>query len=350
MTSTAPAPSTTPDTAAGTALPVRIAALYCFTPFADHLALRAPLERVCAEQGVRGTLLIAAEGINGTIAGSDAGIGHVLAHIRALPGCAGLDVKETRAASVPFHRMKVRPKREIVTMGVPNIDARHDAGHYVEAAQWNDLISDPDTIVIDTRNDYEVAIGTFAGAINPATRSFREFPAWFRARRAEMMARGRAPRIAMFCTGGIRCEKATAFVRAEGIDDVFHLRGGILKYLETVPEAHSMWEGECFVFDQRVSVTHDLRPGTHVPCHACRMPVSLADQASALYVPGVSCPACHDARDDIQRARYAERERQARMAHARGENHLGAMPVRRGATGTTGATGAAGGDRDDGHG
>ncbi|MBE7618278.1 rhodanese-related sulfurtransferase [Komagataeibacter sp. FXV2] len=327
MTSIAPAPSATIDE---TALPVRIAALYCFTPFDDHLALRAPLERLCAEHGVRGTLLIAAEGINGTIAGSDAGIGHVLAHLRALPGCAEMDVKETRAASVPFHRMKVRPKREIVTMGVPGIDPRRKVGQYVEAAQWNDLISDPDTIVIDTRNDYEVAIGTFAGAINPATRSFREFPDWFRARRAELLSQGRAPKIAMFCTGGIRCEKATAFVRAEGIDDVFHLRGGILKYLETVPQARSLWEGECFVFDQRVSVTHDLRPGTHALCHACRMPVSVADQASPHYVPGVSCPACHDERDAAQRARYAERERQAHLARARGESHLGAMPARGG--------------------
>ncbi|RBM06824.1 oxygen-dependent tRNA uridine(34) hydroxylase TrhO [Novacetimonas cocois] len=316
------------DVASDADLPVRIAALYQFTPMADPVALRGVLERECVAQGVRGTLLLAAEGINGTIAGSDAGIGHVLSHIRALPGCADLDVKETRAANLPFHRMKVRLKREIVTMGVPGIDPRHDAGHYVEAAQWNDLISDPDTIVIDTRNDYEVAVGTFAGAINPRTRTFREFPDWFRARRAELLSQGRVPKIAMFCTGGIRCEKATAFVRAEGIDNVFHLRGGILKYLETVPRAQSLWEGECFVFDQRVTVTHDLERGTHELCHACRMPVSVADQASPHYVPGVSCPACHDRRDATRRARYAERERQTRLAAARGQSHLGAMPRR----------------------
>jgi UPF0176 protein len=226
---------------------------------------------------------------------------------------------------MPFHRMKVRLKREIVTMGEPDIDPLEDVGHYVDPADWNALIADPGTIVIDTRNDYEVAVGSFAGALDPKTRSFRDFPAWFREHRDELVGDGPPPRIAMFCTGGIRCEKSTAFLKAEGLDDVYHLKGGILKYLETVPEAESLWEGECFVFDQRVAVGHGLAPGTHGLCHACRMPVSATDRASPLYVEGISCPACHDARDATQRAGYAERERQMRLAKARGQMHVGAV-------------------------
>ncbi len=304
------------------AMPIRVAALYRFTPFVDIAAIQGPLAKICCANGVKGTLLLAPEGINGTIAGADAAIDLVLAHIRALPGCAGLDVKDSRAAAMPFHRMKVRLKREIVTMGQPDIDPLAGVGHYVEPQDWNALIDALGTILIDTRNDYEVAIGTFAGATDPRTKTFRDFPAWFRAHRDEL---GDAPRIAMFCTGGIRCEKATAFLKAEGLDDVHHLKGGILKYLETVLEADSRWEGECFVFDQRVAVGHGLAPGTHGLCHACRMPVSEADRASPLYVEGVRCPACHDARDDMQRAGYAERERQVKLAAARGEEHVGAV-------------------------
>lgn len=303
-------------------MPIRVAALYRFTPFADIAAIQGPLAKICCANGVKGTLLLAPEGINGTIAGADAAIDLVLAHIRALPGCGDLDVKDSRAAAMPFHRMKVRLKREIVTMGQPDIDPLAGVGHYVEPQDWNALIDAPGTILIDTRNDYEVAIGTFAGATDPRTKTFRDFPAWFRAHRDEL---GDAPRIAMFCTGGIRCEKATAFLKAEGLDDVHHLKGGILKYLETVPETDSRWEGECFVFDQRVAVGHGLAPGTHALCHACRMPVSEADRASPPYVEGVSCPACHDARDDVQRAGYAERERQVKLAAARGEDHVGAV-------------------------
>ncbi len=303
--------------------PIRVAALYRFTPFADIGAIQPPLLQACVANGVKGTLLLAAEGINGTIAGTDAAIDAVLAHIRALPGCAALDVKDSRAATMPFHRMKVRLKREIVTMGEPDIDPLCDVGHYVEPDAWNALIADPGTIVIDTRNDYEVAVGTFAGALDPKTRTFRDFPAWFRDHRDTLLGDGPPPKIAMFCTGGIRCEKSTAFLKAEGLDEVYHLKGGILKYLETVPEAESLWEGECFVFDQRVAVGHGLAPGTHELCHACRMPVSTADRASRLYVDGISCPACHDARDEIQRAGYAERERQMRLAAARGVAHVG---------------------------
>ena len=300
--------------------PIRVCALYRFTPFPDPAALQAPLLAACEAAGVRGTVLLAREGINGTIAGADAGMETVLAHIRALPGCATLDVKEARAETMPFHRTKVRLKREIVTMGEPAIDPL-DAGHYVDPAAWNALIADPATLVIDTRNDYEVAVGTFAGAVDPQTRTFREFPAWFRAHRDELLAGTR--QVAMFCTGGIRCEKATAFLKAEGVDDVFHLKGGILKYLEDTPSAESRWQGECFVFDERVAVGHGLTPGTHGLCRACRMPVSPADRASPLYEDGVSCPRCHADRSAEDRARYAERHRQALLADARGEAHVG---------------------------
>ena len=236
---------------------ITVAALYKFASFDAPDALRAPLRTAAEAVGVRGTLLLAREGINGTIAGDEAGIATVLAHIRALPGCADLDVKYSAASAMPFRRLKVRLKREIVTLGVSGIDPARDVGTYVAPADWNRVIDDPDTVVIDTRNDYEVAIGSFNGAINPATRSFGEFPAWFAANRDALAGK----RIAMFCTGGIRCEKSTAFVRAQGFDDVVHLKGGILAYLEQVPADDSRWQGDCFVFDERVSVGHGLGEG-----------------------------------------------------------------------------------------
>ncbi|QKS00040.1 rhodanese-related sulfurtransferase [Sphingomonas sp. CL5.1] len=305
-------------------LPICVAALYRFTPFEDCVAIRGPLLDLCRSLDVAGTLLLAREGINGTIAGGDAAIAAVLRHIRALPGCAGLEPKVSRAAALPFHRMKVRIKREIVTMGQPDIDPLGDVGQYVAPEAWNELIAAPDTIVIDTRNDYEVAVGTFRGAVDPRTPTFRDFPAWFRAQRDALLGDGAAPKVAMFCTGGIRCEKATAFLKAEGVDEVYHLEGGILKYLETVPAAESLWEGECFVFDERVTVVHGLETGSHALCRGCRRPVSSADRASSGYVEGVSCPACHAERSDSQRAGYAERMRQTRFAEARGEPHVGA--------------------------
>lgn len=299
---------------------IRVCALYRFTPFDDPAALREPLLQACEDAGVRGTLLLAHEGINGTIAGLEAGIEAVLAHIRALPGCAALDIKRSYADTMPFHRTKVRVKAEIVTMGEPAIDPL-DAGHYVEPAEWNALIADPKTVLIDTRNDYEVAVGTFAGAVDPETRTFREFPAWFRDHRDDLLAGKK--QVAMFCTGGIRCEKATAFLKAEGVEDVFHLKGGILKYLEEVPAEESAWTGECFVFDERVAVGHALAAGTHGLCRACRMPVSPADRTSPLYKEGVRCPRCANTRGDEDRVRYAERHRQALLAEARGEAHVG---------------------------
>lgn len=303
--------------------PVTVAALYRFTPFANPQALRAALLAVCEGAGIKGTLLLAREGINGTIAGDDAALASVLGAIRALPGCADCDVKFSTAPEMPFHRMKVRVKREIVTMGQPDIDPALSAGHYVDPHDWNALIADPDTLVIDTRNDYEVAAGTFAGAVDPHTPSFRDFPAWFRAHRDELLAGKK--RVAMFCTGGIRCEKSTSFLRAEGVDEVYHLKGGILKYLEQVPETASLWQGECFVFDERVTVRHGLEPGSYALCRACRRPLDAAALAHADYADGVSCPACIHERSDDQRAGYAERQRQEAIARKRGTLHVGAV-------------------------
>ncbi|RDC60591.1 UPF0176 protein [Alteripontixanthobacter maritimus] len=304
--------------------PFRVAALYRFTRFPDPEALRMPLQSVCDDNAVRGTLLLAGEGINGTIAGTDGGIEAALAHVRTLPGCGDIEAKDSRADTMPFHRMKVRLKREIVTMGQPDLDPMGGTGTYVAPEDWNALIADPDTIIIDTRNDYEVAIGSFAGAIDPETPSFRDFPAWFRERRQELEQDGRMPRVAMFCTGGIRCEKSTAFLKNEGVEDVFHLEGGILKYLETVPAEKSRWEGECFVFDERVSVVHGLETGSYDLCRACRRPVNDADKTSPAYAEGEACPSCIGERTDEQRARYAERHRQVALAEARGAEHVGA--------------------------
>jgi UPF0176 protein len=249
-----------------------VAALYHFSRFDDPAELRAPLLALAIEQGVRGSLLLAREGINGTIAGTASGVAVVVEHVRRLPGCEALEVKYSEAPRWPFGRMKVRLKREIVTMGQPDIDPLADVGHYVAPQEWNTLIADPDTIVIDTRNAYEVAIGSFAGALDPHTRSFSEFPEWFDAQAQAWRDQGRSPRIAMFCTGGIRCEKSTAFARARGFDEVYHLQGGILRYLEEMPENESLWRGGCFVFDERVALGHGLVPTGHVLCQDCGNP------------------------------------------------------------------------------
>jgi UPF0176 protein len=301
---------------------IKVAALYRFARFDDPAALREPLLDLCQHQAIKGTILIAREGINGTIAGAPEAIDRVIAYIRSLPGCTDPELKFSSAETMPFHRLKVRLKREIVTMGEPDIDPLGGVGTYVAPADWNALIEQPGTLVIDTRNDYEVAIGSFTGAVDPATKSFSDFPAWVREHRDELAA---APRIAMFCTGGIRCEKATAFLKAEGLGEVYHLSGGILKYLEDVPAEQSRWEGECFVFDERVAVKHGLEAGSHELCRGCRKPLSPVDRASPRYVEGVSCPACHATRDDDQRAGYAERHRQELLAARRGEAHVGAV-------------------------
>lgn len=292
-----------------------VAALYHFTRFPDPAALKAPLAKCACAHGVRGTLLLAPEGINGTIAGTRAGIDAVLAHIRALPGCAALEWKESPAEAMPFGRMKVRLKREIVTMGQPEVDPTAGVGRYVAPSDWNALIQAPDVAVIDTRNDYEVEIGSFAGAVDPGTRSFRDFPEWWRQNRDRFAGK----RIAMFCTGGIRCEKSTNFLLGEGVPEVFHLKGGILKYLEDVPQAESLWQGECFVFDKRVSITHGLRPGRHGLCHACRRPLAPEDRARPEYEEGVSCHRCAGEYSEADHARFRERQRQAARGECFGE-------------------------------
>ena len=291
-----------------------IAALYHFTRFNDPAALRPDLLALCEAQGVKGTLLLAQEGINGTIAGSRVGIGAVIAHLRALPGCAALEWKEAESVTPPFPRMKVRLKREIVTMGQPDVDPASGTGHYVAPADWNDLIRRPDVVVIDTRNDYEVAIGTFDGAIDPQTKSFGEFPAWWEANRARFEGK----KVAMFCTGGIRCEKSTNYLIGQGVEDVYHLKGGILKYLEEVPQEQSSWQGSCFVFDARVSVEHGLREGPHLLCHACRQPILPEDRTRPDYEEGVSCHHCVDRTSDWDKDRFRERQKQIRLAAERG--------------------------------
>ncbi|WP_170588369.1 oxygen-dependent tRNA uridine(34) hydroxylase TrhO [Ruegeria arenilitoris] len=296
-----------------------IAALYHFTRFADPEALRVPLLELCRAQSVKGTLLLAHEGINGTIAGPRAGIDAVLAHIRALPGCADLEWKEATASQPPFGKMKVRLKKEIVTMGQPDVDPRARTGHYVEPQDWNDLIRSDDVVVIDTRNDYEVSIGTFDGAIDPKTASFRDFPTWWE----QNKHRFHNKRVAMFCTGGIRCEKSTNYLLGQGAEDVYHLKGGILRYLEEVPPEDSTWKGECFVFDNRVSVGHGLVEGPHQLCHGCRRPILPQDRDRPEYEHGVSCHQCIHETSEADKARFRERQKQITLARARGEEHIG---------------------------
>lgn len=298
-----------------------VAALYHFTRFDDPAAIKPALAQLCCARGVTGTLLLAREGINGTIAGSRDAIDAVLAHIRALPGCADLEWKESTATKPPFARMKVRLKREIVTMGQPDVDPLARVGHYVEPSDWNALITAPDVAVIDTRNDYEVAIGTFQGAVDPETSSFRDFPAWWEANKHRFHNK----RIAMFCTGGIRCEKSTNYLLGQGVEDVYHLKGGILKYLEEVPAEDSTWQGECFVFDRRVSVGHGLEEGPHLLCHACRRPILPEDRAHPAFEEGVACHHCAGETTEADKTRFRERQKQIALARKRGEAHLGGI-------------------------
>jgi len=302
-----------------------VAALYKFVSLPDHEGLRAPLLAACEEAGACGTLLLAREGINGTIAAQGDGIEKVLDWLRRDERFTDIEVKYSHAEEQPFYRMKVRLKKEIVTLGAGDVDPNEQVGTYVEPGDWNALIMDPDVLIIDTRNDYEVAIGTFEGADNPHTTSFREFPAYVEKLKAE----GKKPKVAMFCTGGIRCEKASSLMLREGFDEVYHLKGGILKYLETVPVDESLWRGECFVFDNRVSVRHGLEIGDYDLCHACRMPISAADKASEHYRPGLSCPHCIGERSDEELARFAERQKQVQLARQRGETHIGSRPEKK---------------------
>jgi len=296
-----------------------VAALYHFTRFADPASLRDPLLELCRRHRVKGTLLLAKEGINGTIAGSRKGIDAALAHIRSLPGCQDFEHKESHASAMPFLRMKVRLKQEIVTMGQPDIDPTKNVGNYVEPKDWNALIAQDDVVVIDTRNDYEVEIGSFKGAIDPKTTSFGEFPAWWQANKHKYHNK----RVAMFCTGGIRCEKSTNYLINEGVEDVYHLKGGILKYLEEIPQSDSSWDGECFVFDGRVAVKHDLVEGSYKLCYACRMPLTPADLKRPEFEKGVSCHRCINDTDETKKASFRERQRQVELANQRGKHHIG---------------------------
>ncbi|MBI1215479.1 MAG: rhodanese-related sulfurtransferase [Alphaproteobacteria bacterium] len=297
-----------------------VAALYKFTPLSGLPELQARLQRVCEENGVCGTLLLAPEGVNGTIAAPRAGIDAVLHFLRRLPGLQDLDHKESAAAVQPFYRMKVRLKKEIVTIGLPEVDPNETVGTYLSPEEWNEVISDPETVLIDTRNGYEIGIGTFRGAIDPKTETFREFPDYVQ----KNLAPEKNKKVAMFCTGGIRCEKASAYMKKLGFENVYHLKGGILKYLETMPEDKSLWQGECFVFDQRVSVGHGLKQGDYILCPSCRYPVGPEDRQSDKYEEGICCPHCHNSLTEEQRMSAAERQKQIKLAEARGEKHIGA--------------------------
>lgn len=283
-----------------------VVALYHFTPFENPAALRAPMQDMCEALGISGMLLLATEGINGTIAGSANGIQEILRYIRSLPGCSNLLHKESWASQPPFPRMKVKLKKEIVTLGKPNVNPIDRKGIYVEPTQWNNVVKDPNFVVIDTRNDYEVAIGTFENAVDPQTSSFRDFPAWWENNKQRFSGKS----IAMFCTGGIRCEKSTSYLLSQGVEDVYHLKGGILKYLEEVPEAKSTWRGDCFVFDSRVSLSHGLVEGQYSICFACRYPILPEDTKRQEYEYGVACHHCFNETSEKDKARYRERQKQ----------------------------------------
>ena len=296
-----------------------VCALYKFVRLNNYQSLRQPLLDLMLAERVRGTLLLAEEGINGTIAGSREGIDQVLEHLQKEAALKPLDTKESFHEEMPFLRSKVKLKKEIVTMGVEGIDPNRSVGTYVKPENWNQLISDPDVVLVDTRNDYEVEIGTFKNALNPNTTSFREFPQYVE----ENMDPNKQKKVAMFCTGGIRCEKSTAYLKEQGFEEVYHLQGGILKYLEEVQESESLWQGECFVFDDRVAVNHNLEKGQYDQCHACRYPITEEDKCHPHYAQGVSCHRCFDKHTEEQRQRFAEREKQIQLAKARGEAHLG---------------------------
>ncbi len=297
-----------------------VCALYKFVVLENHQALRQPLHDIMEVSEVRGTLLLANEGINGTIAGSRQAIDKVLNWLRHDPRLTDIDHKESLTGTMPFNRAKVKLKKEIVTMGVEGIDPKRVVGTYVNPKEWNKLISDPDVILVDTRNDYEYQVGTFKNAINPNTTSFREFPQYVK----DHLDPDKHKKVAMFCTGGIRCEKSTAFLKEQGFAEVYHLKGGILKYLEEVPAQETLWEGECFVFDERVTVNLQLEKGQYDQCNACRLPITEIDKASDTYQQGVSCPHCYDKITPDQKTRFMEREKQMDLARKRGEAHIGA--------------------------
>ena len=304
--------------------PFLIAALYHFVSLNKIDEWQTKIKNCCDEQSLFGTILIAPEGINGTIAGSHKGIDNFVNWLCNQPQFKELEIKYSQNESCPFHRMKVRLKKEIVTMGKPDINPSKSRGIYVKPQDWNNLISSPDVLVVDTRNDYEIAIGQFKDAINPNTTSFRGFPNWadnFASQRKNI----KPTKIAMYCTGGIRCEKSTAYMKRLGFDEVYHLQGGILKYFEEVPSNESLWQGECFVFDDRVSVDHTLEKGAYTLCNACRQPLSEADLETSSYQPGISCPKCISKTSPKQKERFKERQKQVKLAQRRGQKHIGAL-------------------------
>ncbi|NQZ09956.1 MAG: rhodanese-related sulfurtransferase [Algicola sp.] len=298
---------------------VVVCALYKFVRLENFTQLRQPLLEAMENHGIKGTLLLAFEGINGTVAGSREGVNNLLNWLAQQPGLDNIVHKESFDENMPFYRTKVKLKKEIVTMGVEGIDPKKVVGSYVKPKDWNALISDPDVLLVDTRNEYEIQIGSFKNAVNPKTETFREFPQYV----AEHLDVKKHKKVAMFCTGGIRCEKSTAYLKEQGFEDVYHLEGGILKYLEEVPEQETLWEGDCFVFDNRVAVNHSLEAGNYDQCHACRMPITEAEKDNEHYVKGVSCLHCHDKHTPEQLARFKEREKQIELAKVRGEEHIG---------------------------
>jgi UPF0176 protein len=299
--------------------PVVVAALYKFTTLNDYIGLRDKVLAQLKRDDIRGTLLLAEEGINGTIAGTKQSVEAFLDWLQADQRFAGIDYKLSYHSAPPFHRTKVKLKKEIVTMGIDGIDPNDIVGTYVEPQDWNALVNDPDTIVIDTRNEYEYGIGSFENAINPHTETFREFPAYVE----KNLDPTKHTKVAMFCTGGIRCEKASAYMKQQGFEEVYHLKGGVLKYLEHVDNENSLWNGECFVFDDRVAVDQNLDKGSYDQCHACRYPITEQQKESPHYIPGVSCPRCYENLTEDQKERFKERERQVQLAKLRGESHIG---------------------------
>ena len=296
-----------------------VAAFYKFADLPDFEIMQKTLLSLCQKHGLRGTILLAKEGINGTISGTRSGMDALAAFFNEEPRFVGMEYKESQAETIPFYRLKVRLKKEIVTIGVPTVNPNKEVGTYVKPEDWNRLISDPDVIVLDTRNNYEVGIGTFKMAVNPETETFREFPNYVEKNLGDYKDK----KIAMFCTGGIRCEKASSYMLQEGFKEVYHLQGGILKYLETVKSEESLWEGECFVFDNRVAVTENVKEGSFDQCHACRYPVSAQDMESSHYQKGISCPRCFDKLPEKTRLRAVERQRQVEIATKHNRPHIG---------------------------
>lgn len=298
---------------------IHILALYQFVRIDRPASLQGELLSLCKKLSIKGTILLGTEGINGTVSGSAQSIQALRDYFKASPYFSDLVAKLSYADDHPFYRMKVKLKQEIVTIGQACANPLKQVGTYIEPKAWNDLISDPEVILLDTRNDYEVEVGTFKNALDPKTTNFREFPDYVE----KNLDPKKHKKIAMFCTGGIRCEKASSYMLAQGFEEVYHLKGGILQYLEDVPADQSLWEGECFVFDNRVTVNHDLAPGKYAMCHACRHPISPEEMESPLYIKDISCPRCHDTQSEVNRERAAERAKQMALAEKRGVVHIG---------------------------